>query len=294
MQIFDIRDLVRNWFENNCRVGWHAVEAVGAANARDEVGALSLEHFPDLLFGLLHMAMRLGIHHACDQQPGVQLIEVLHLSTPKMDRTIKAPDQTPEHSWDERLFRAGDGHLFFLPLPCAKQRDSATLMDPIFDIVFEDTRWQAFGLDGLAETAAAAVFAQLGLSPTGFLISLLGCDDQRIAALNTEFRGKPVPTNVLSWPSEERAAEEAGGIPDLPEPGDAEDPGELGDIAIAYETCMREATDQGKDPREHVTHLMVHGILHLLGYDHIDDADAAVMENLETRILAGLGIPDPY
>ncbi|MCL4069309.1 rRNA maturation RNase YbeY [Pseudomonas sp. GX19020] len=167
-------------------------------------------------------------------------------------------------------------------------------MEQIVDTVFEDPRWQEFGLEGLAETAAAAVFAQLGLSPTGFLISLLACDDQRIAALNTEFRGKPVPTNVLSWPSEERAAEEAGGIPDLPEPGDAEDPEELGDIAIAYETCMREAAEQEKAPREHVAHLMVHGILHLLGYDHIDDADAAVMENLETRILAGLGIPDPY
>src|SRR5690606_15212154 len=129
------------------------------------------------------------------------------------------------------------------------------------------------GLESHAQTAAMAVFSQLALSPTGFLISLLACDDARIAALNTEFRGKPVATNVLSWPSEERAAEEAGGSPDLPEPGDAEDPEELGDIAIAYETCMAEAASQGKDPRDHVTHLLVHGILHLLGYDHIDDED---------------------
>ena len=93
---------------------------------------------------------------------------------------------------------------------------------------------------------------------------------------------------------EERASDAAGGTPDLPEAGDADDPEELGDIAIAWETCMAEAADQQKDPRHHVTHLMVHGILHLLGYDHIDEEDAALMENLETGILAGLGIPDPY
>lgn len=167
-------------------------------------------------------------------------------------------------------------------------------MHPIVDTVFEDERWQAFGLEPLAEAAARAVFAGLELAVDGFLISLLACDDARIAALNTEFRGKPQPTNVLSWPSDERAADIPGGVPDLPEPGSADDPEELGDIAIAYETCMAEASSQNKSPRDHVTHLMVHGILHLLGYDHIDDADAAIMESLETRILAGMGISDPY
>ena len=167
-------------------------------------------------------------------------------------------------------------------------------MEPIIETVFEDERWQSFGLDGLSQRAAQAVFAALAMAEQGFLISLLACDDTRIAGLNTEFRGKPKPTNVLSWPSEERAAEEVGGIPDLPEPGDPDDPEELGDIAIAWETCMNEAAEQGKDPHHHVTHLMIHGILHLLGYDHIEDEDARLMENLETRILAGLGIPDPY
>ncbi|WP_112312471.1 rRNA maturation RNase YbeY [Pseudogemmobacter bohemicus] len=167
-------------------------------------------------------------------------------------------------------------------------------MEQSVETVFEDDRWQAFGLEALTGAAAHAVFQAFGLAGSGFMISLLACDDARIAALNTEFRGKPVPTNVLSWPSDERAAEEPGGVPDLPEPGDQDDPEELGDIAIAFETCMAEAALQGKDPRHHVTHLLVHGILHLLGYDHIDDEDAALMENLETRILAGLGIPDPY
>ena len=83
-------------------------------------------------------------------------------------------------------------------------------------------------------------------------------------------------------------------MPDLPAPGDDEDPCELGDIAIAFETCAREAAEQGKPMADHVTHLVVHGLLHCLGYDHVDDADATVMEGLEVGILAKLGLSDPY
>ena len=167
-------------------------------------------------------------------------------------------------------------------------------MDGIVDTVIEDARWEAFGLDALSGRAAAAVLAALDLPAQGFAICVMGCDDARIAALNADFRGKPQPTNVLSWPSEDRAADAPGAMPDLPEAGDADDPEELGDIAIAWETCAREAADQGKPMGDHVTHLVVHGILHLLGFDHIDDADAALMEGIETRILASMGVPDPY
>jgi probable rRNA maturation factor len=164
----------------------------------------------------------------------------------------------------------------------------------IVDIVIEDARWEAFGLEALAERACGAALEGLGLGASGFSVVVMGCDDARIAGLNADFRGKPVPTNVLSWPSEERAAEEAGGEPEMPEAGDADDPCELGDIAIAYETCLREAEAAGKSAEDHVTHLIVHGLLHCLGYDHVDDADAAVMEGHEVRILASLGLPDPY
>jgi probable rRNA maturation factor len=167
-------------------------------------------------------------------------------------------------------------------------------MDGIVDTVIEDARWEAFGLDPLAQRAATAVLAALDLPAQGFAICVMGCDDARIAALNADFRGKPQPTNVLSWPTEDRAADAPGAMPDLPEAGDADDPEELGDIAIAWETCAREAADQGKPMGDHVTHLVVHGILHLLGFDHIDDADAALMEGIETRILASMGVPDPY
>jgi probable rRNA maturation factor len=164
----------------------------------------------------------------------------------------------------------------------------------LVETVIEDARWEAFGLAVLAERAGRAVMAGLELPVEGFAISLMGCDDARIAVLNADFRGKPVPTNVLSWPSEERGADVAGEDPERPEPGAAEDPEPLGDIAIAWETCAREAEAQGKPMQDHVTHLIVHGILHLLGYDHVADGDAALMEGLEVRILASLGVSDPY
>lgn len=167
-------------------------------------------------------------------------------------------------------------------------------MSDLVDTLIEDDRWQEAGLEALAQTACRATLARLGLPMAGFEISLLGCDDARISALNGEFREKPIPTNVLSWPAEDLAADAAGDPPALPEPGPEGMPQELGDIAIAYETCTREAGEQGKPFADHVTHLLVHACLHLLGYDHIKPADAALMEGLEVEILATLGLADPY
>lgn len=167
-------------------------------------------------------------------------------------------------------------------------------MEPLVETLIEDARWQSVGLGDLAERAARAVMADQALPEAGFAISLLGCADARIADLNADFRGKPQPTNVLSWPSEERGAEADGGAPAHPRPGPADMPEELGDIAIAWETCTREAEEQGKPADEHVTHLLVHGVLHLLGYDHVRDGDAALMEAAEIRILAKLGLKNPY
>ena len=164
----------------------------------------------------------------------------------------------------------------------------------LVETMIEDARWEAFGLAAVAERAGRAVLAGLDLPGAGFAISLMGCDDARIAVLNADFRGKPQPTNVLSWPSEERGAEFAGEAPEPPEPGEADDPDPLGDIAIAWETCAREAGEQDKPMVDHVTHLIVHGMLHLLGYDHVEEEDAALMEGLEVRILASLGVSDPY
>lgn len=167
-------------------------------------------------------------------------------------------------------------------------------MGILVDILIEDPRWDGFGLDALAEAAAQAVMADQRLPVERYEISLLGCNDTRIANLNADFRGKPQPTNVLSWPSDERGAAIDGAAPSRPAPGAPGMSVELGDIAIAWETCEREAAEQGKPMVAHVTHLLVHGVLHLLGYDHLRDKDAALMESVEIRILAGMGYADPY
>ncbi|WP_425038043.1 rRNA maturation RNase YbeY [Primorskyibacter sp. S187A] len=156
------------------------------------------------------------------------------------------------------------------------------------DTVIEDPRWEAAGLADLAERAARASLSFLQVDTQAREIAVLGCDDARIAALNADFRNKPSATNVLSWPAEELACATAGGAPAMPRMD------ELGDIAIAYETCAREAEAAGKPLAAHATHLLVHATLHLLGYDHVEEADAALMEELESQILTRMGEPDPY
>jgi probable rRNA maturation factor len=170
---------------------------------------------------------------------------------------------------------------------------SAT-MEPLVDCVIEEPRWEVLGLAPRAEAAARAALADRGLPAEGFVISVLGCDDSRIAALNAQFRSRGGPTNVLSWPSQDRRPAAPGALPAAPTPGPADDPAELGDIAIAWGTCAREAEGQGKTLPDHVSHLIVHATLHLLGYDHVTPQDAALMEAAEIAALARLGISDPY
>lgn len=159
------------------------------------------------------------------------------------------------------------------------------------DVMIEDRRWRALDLEPLAERAARATLEHLALEPDMFEISVLACNDARIAVLNEDFRGKPQPTNVLSWPGAERGAGRPGDTPTPPRPGaDAE----LGDIAIAYETCAAEAELGGKPLADHAAHLIVHAVLHLLGYDHVRDEDATLMEGCEVAILGKLGLSDPY
>ncbi len=164
---------------------------------------------------------------------------------------------------------------------------------PLVETLTEDSRWDALDLEALAEKGARAALERLGLDPRAYEISLLACNDARIAELNADFRGKPQPTNVLSWPSEERGAARAGEMPHLPRPAPPR-PVELGDVAIAYDSCAREAKEAGRPLDDHALHLLVHGTLHLLGFDHERDADAELMEGLETEILAQLGVADPY
>lgn len=165
---------------------------------------------------------------------------------------------------------------------------TADVSAALVDVVIEDARWERLGIEALAETAASATLSALGFAPELCELSLLACDDARIARLNESFRGKPVATNVLSWPAFE-------GGPPMPAPtGIGEEPLFLGDVALAYDTCAAEAAAAGVPLATHATHLVVHGVMHLLGHDHEDNAEAEVMEGWETKVLASLGIDDPY
>ncbi|WP_068110139.1 rRNA maturation RNase YbeY [Tropicimonas marinistellae] len=166
-------------------------------------------------------------------------------------------------------------------------------MTETVDIVLEAEAWDATGLHALAERAILASLRHLHL-PEDCTCTILATDDARIAVLNADFRAKEAATNVLSWPSDDLAPEKPGGQPALPEPDFPGEPPFLGDIALAWETCAREAEEAGKPLEAHVTHLIVHGLLHLLGYDHIRDEDALLMERLEVEILFKLGFPNPY
>ena len=142
--------------------------------------------------------------------------------------------------------------------------------------------------DGLAERAADCLCAVAPeLANPRLSASLLFTSDAEVHALNREWRGKDKPTNVLSFPMLERE--------DLLALAPVGPPEMLGDIALAYETCAREAAEKGASLDHHAAHLIVHGLLHLAGHDHeISDTDAAAMESLEIKALALMGIADPY
>jgi probable rRNA maturation factor len=169
--------------------------------------------------------------------------------------------------------------------------------EPLVDLVIEEQAWlEALPeLEAHAEIAARLSMEAAGLDPSDFSICVLACDDARIAELNGAFRGKATPTNVLSWPAFELAPAAPGAMPLAPPEapgGDHRQP--LGDVAIALQTTGCEAEAAATPLKDHVIHLILHGCLHLLGFDHETEADAATMEGIETRALARIGIADPY
>jgi len=150
------------------------------------------------------------------------------------------------------------------------------------DLRVGDVRWsQGRDLDALVAQCLAAAMAETGEVPPLAEVSVLFTDDEAQRTLNREHRGKDATTNVLSFP-----------VDDMPLPPGM--PCTLGDISLAYETVESEAQAAAIAFDAHLRHLIIHGFLHLLGYDHENDAEASVMESKETRALARLGIADPY
>ena len=149
------------------------------------------------------------------------------------------------------------------------------------EVSVSDERWLTVcvGAEKFAENAARAVLETAGmLGPA--IVGVILTDDAEQRRLNRDYRGKDAPTNVLSFPIGDAAP---GGGPVM-----------LGDVVLAFETVAREAGEQNKPLPDHLRHLVVHGVLHLLGFDHETEAEAEVMEAREREILARLGVPDPY
>ncbi|MEL7128169.1 MAG: rRNA maturation RNase YbeY [Pseudomonadota bacterium] len=141
------------------------------------------------------------------------------------------------------------------------------------DLRIADPAWSAIEeLDALCARALNAAWTGRQTASVDVLLA----DDTTLAGLNADWRGKNGPTDVLSFPAENT-------------PG-----GFLGDIAIAHGVCLRDAQADGKNPADHLCHLLIHGLLHLMGHDHIDDDEANTMEALERAAMNALGLPDPY
>lgn len=142
------------------------------------------------------------------------------------------------------------------------------------DLTISDDNWRALDeLSGLIDRVLGAAEA---LAETPGEVSILLTDDDAMQALNAQFRDKDMPTDVLSFPAHEM---------DAPF---------LGDIAVGYEISAKDAAESGKTLSDHLAHLIIHGYLHLVGYDHMDEKEAEEMEDLERRALASIGIADPY
>ncbi len=147
--------------------------------------------------------------------------------------------------------------------------------------------WPAGDWDSLGQQSVDAAMAQAGIEIANAEISIRLTDDTEVHALNRDYRGKDKPTNVLSFP--QYAPEEIAGLATSTDPEIL-----LGDIVLARETCTHEATEKGIPLTDHAAHLLIHGTLHLLGHDHMEDVAAEAMEALEVKALASMGIANPY
>jgi len=158
----------------------------------------------------------------------------------------------------------------------------------LIEVIAESAEWTNAvpGAESVCERAAAAAFGAVRPSTKGAEASVILADDAHIMRLNADYRGRHEPTDVLSFPMVGE-----GGMPVPPSP---DQPLLLGDIVVAFETSAAGAAAGEKPLADHLSHLVVHGMLHLCGYDHLAEAEAKEMERLESQILSGLGGADPY
>lgn len=174
--------------------------------------------------------------------------------------------------------------------PASGMPDIKDLLD--IDIIVRDSRWEG-SVENIADVckeSACAAFAAGVSRPLSAEAALVLADDEFIAVLNKQYRNRDGATNVLSF----AATDSDDPSMDLGQPIQDSAPVMLGDIIVAHETTVREAVEAGISVEHHLRHLVVHGMLHLLGYDHMTDDEAAEMEPLETQILGAMNVADPY
>ena len=163
----------------------------------------------------------------------------------------------------------------------------------MIEFINASKNWNKEKAVSIADQAVSSTLKHLNLDPNQFEVAILACDNKKIMALNTKFRGIKKETNILSWPEKDLSSKVSGTMPTKPK---LIDQGAvfLGNIAISYEFIVNEAEKLDKDFCHHLFHLISHGTLHLLGFVHDLELDAKIMENIEREILSKVGIKDPY
>lgn len=173
--------------------------------------------------------------------------------------------------------------------------------DALLELAVEDAAWTdaLAPLAGFVARCVSAALAGIAVPEQAVSISLLLTSDAEMQGLNAQFRGKDKATNVLSWPAHADLSADLLADPAAALAAAAPDPAGgarrfMGDVALGFETVDREAAEAKKPLDAHTAHLIVHGVLHLFGFSHEMDEDAAMMEGRESSIMAALGYPDPY
>jgi probable rRNA maturation factor len=164
------------------------------------------------------------------------------------------------------------------------------------NVLFKDKRWTEVPLEEIAKTALNLIVDRFLGKNNNFEVSILASNDSEIRKLNKNFRGKNTNTNIISWPEYNPQSKQPGDFPKQINKSKSDPEGKtfLGNLAISFERCSTEAEEKNINFEDHILHLLLHGYLHLVGFNHQNELDATLMENIEIRLLSGVGIKNPY
>ena len=166
----------------------------------------------------------------------------------------------------------------------------------IANVVFKDNRWKKLPLKKLAMDSLNLIADDVLQKNNDFEISILATNDSEVTYLNNNFRGYNRPTNILSWPERRYERKKPGLFPQLVSTSSFYSDGSnfLGNLAVSFDRCSIEAQEENLAFEDHLYHLLIHGCLHLVGFDHENELDAELMEDIEKKLLSKLGIENPY